>query len=132
MVVDEFGRTPLHYVPVDLPADRHASETQRLIDEGCDPDLQDRKGWTALHFAAQARSTDAARVLITAGANVELTDSFGNAPLFRAVFCARGEVGVVRLLLEAGADPNRKNKNGVSPLSFAETIGDAGLLTLFR
>lgn len=41
---DEFGRTKLHYVAVNLPSDRHADETLRLIRMGYDPNAQDEQG----------------------------------------------------------------------------------------
>lgn len=118
--VDEYGRTPLHYAAGDgdLP------KVVTLLAGGAAIDLQDDNGWTALHFAAQARSEEVARYLLAHGASVELADSFGNTALFEATFSSRGDGAIIRALRAAGADPLRKNKTGVSPVSLARTIGN--------
>lgn len=121
---DEFGRTKLHYVAVNLPSDRHADETLRLIRMGYDPNAQDEQGWTPLHFAAQEWSEAAAHVLIDNGADVDRTDSHGNTPLWRAVFSSKARGELINLLLAAGADTNRQNSHGVSPRSLAATIAN--------
>lgn len=128
---DQVGRTPLHYVAVDLPAERHADETRRLIELGHDPNAQDAQGWAPLHFAAQEWSEAAARVLIENGADVELQDAYGNTPLGRAVFASEGRGELIRLLLAAGADPDRQNHHEVSPRSLAETIGNYDVAQYF-
>jgi ankyrin repeat protein len=91
---------------------------------GANPNAQDDNGWTPLHFAAQAVSESVTALLLAAGADVGVKDTFGNTPLFRAVFCARGDGSVITALLEAGANPNEANKSGVTPLGLAETIGN--------
>ena len=122
MEVDEFGRSPLHYVSAKSPLDLQESETERLIQDGCDPDLQDKNGWTALHFAAQECSLAAARALLAAGAATDVPNSHGNTPLWVAVFNSKGDGEIIRLLLDSGADPERENNHGISPFALAESI----------
>lgn len=118
--VDEYGRTPLHYAA----SEGDAKLVGRLLAEGSNPNAQDDNGWCPLHFAAQAVCVAAATALIDAGANVTLRDRFGNTPLFRAVFCSRGDGSVIRLLRSAGADPDSPNESGVTPRQLAQNIAN--------
>lgn len=62
--------------------------------------------------------------LLAAGAAVDPVDSMGNTPLFRAVFNAKGDPSVVRLLVVAGADADHPNATGQSPRGLARLIGN--------
>ena len=119
-ILDEFGRSDLHYAARD--ADLAA--IKKLMSSDADVNLQDMKGWTPLHFAAQARSEEVAAFLLAHGASVDLEDVYGNTPLSTATFASRGDGGVIRVLRAAGADPRKKNKSGVSALSLARTIAN--------
>ncbi|MGW3745817.1 hypothetical protein ACWD62_35950 [Streptomyces sp. NPDC005146] len=55
---------------------------------------------------------------------MDVTDRYGNTALWRAVFCSQGEGEATRLLLEAGADPDRDNGQGVSPRVLAGRIAN--------
>ncbi|MGY5052060.1 hypothetical protein ACWDE0_41840 [Streptomyces sp. 900105755] len=68
--------------------------------------------------------TDRGRLGRATGAGVDVVDRHGNTPLWRAVFCSRGEDGTIRLLLEAGADPDRDNVHGLSPRTLAGRIAN--------
>lgn len=125
--VDEYGRTPLHYAAADGLAD----EVTRLLSTGADANAQDDDGWTPLHFAAQANSAEITRALLSAGAKTELKDSYGNTPLFRAVFASQGDGAVIRLLLNAGANPNAANLSDVTPLSLAKSIANYDVSQFF-
>ncbi|MCH9693470.1 MAG: ankyrin repeat domain-containing protein [Gammaproteobacteria bacterium] len=101
-----------------------------LLDNDADMDSQDRDGCTALHFAVQEKHAEIIEMLLDGGADVGLTDSHGNAPLWRAVFDARGNYEFVRLLLRHGANPHAKNESDRSPMDFAQTIEDVELVAL--
>ena len=104
---------------------------RRLLDEGLDPDLANAQGFTALHFAAQARCPAVISLLLHAGAHVDPRDAWGNTPLSRAVFYAREESAAVAVLLAAGADPDAPNQVGVTPRELAERLGATKLVALF-
>jgi ankyrin repeat protein len=72
---------------------------------------------TALHYAT---SSDAAAVLIKAGADVNATDATGITPLMHAAFY--GHITVVRELLAAGASPlaRQKKVRGKKPCTARE------------
>lgn len=127
-VVDELGRTPLHYAA----ANGNIAEVVRLLREGAEANAIDRNGWSPLHFASQANSASVTEVLLNAGASHSLKDSHGNTPLFRAVFCSQGCGEVIALLRAAGADPFAVNAHGVSPVSLANTIGNFNVAQFFE
>ncbi|PKV77090.1 ankyrin repeat domain-containing protein [Streptomyces sp. TLI_146] len=122
---DRLGRTAVHYAAADGDADG----LRVLLAGGAAVEAADDAGWTPLHFAAQAQAPSAIEVLLAAGAAVDAADHHGNTPLWRAVFCSRGEGATIRLLLEAGADPDRRNGHGVSPRALAGRIGNHDVAT---
>jgi len=130
--MDRLNRTKLHYVAIDFPEPDHEEKILELVKAGLNPNDQDKNGWTPLHFAAQENSISAVRALIKCGANAELKDVFGNTPLFRAVFSSTGNGEIINCLIEAGANPDSKNKHDVSPKSLAESIGNYDLAKFFR
>ena len=67
-------------------------------------------------------------LLLTAGADVQATDRWGNTPLWRAVFTAHGDIAASAALLAAGADLDTVNSTGVSPRALAERMGLTGLV----
>ena len=103
-----------------------------LISNGADINHQDCNGWSALHFAVQEKHADTILILLTNGAAIDLKDAYGNTPLWRATFDAKGNYQLVKLLTAHGAEPNSKNKSDRSPLDFAETIGDQELLAALK
>lgn len=123
--IDEYGRSQLlnATIAVDLPA------ILSLLAQGAPVDLQDDNGWTALHFAVQAKKVDIVRALLEHGANPNLVNAHGNGPLWIAVMNAKGEFEIIKALLCAGADPVKKNLHGRSPKDMANTIQN-GLQTL--
>ncbi|WP_217505211.1 ankyrin repeat domain-containing protein [Streptomyces lunaelactis] len=117
---DRMGRTAVHYAV----ADGDVAGLRMLLAGGADPDAVDEAGWTPLHFAAQAQAPLAAEALLAAGASVDVADRHGNTALSKAVFNSRGEGATIRVLLEAGADPDRGNVHGVSPRGLADKIAN--------
>ncbi|PHS03306.1 MAG: hypothetical protein COA78_18290 [Blastopirellula sp.] len=69
---------------------------------------------TALSWAVMSGSTEAAKLLIEAGADVSLLSSDGSTPLSQAAFFGRAEV--VELLLNSGAEVNPVNQYQSTPL----------------
>jgi ankyrin repeat protein len=82
-------------------------------------------GFTALHYAAFFGQQDAARILLERGAAVGLVARNATihvTPLHSAASGAHP--GIVRLLLEHGADPNAGQDGGFTPLHSAAANDD--------
>ena len=77
----------------------------------------DGDGWTALHWAADCGSVECCRVLLEAGARVDLRDGDGLTALAYAVICDRGDV--VDLLVAHGADADVADDDGETPRTSA-------------
>ncbi|MGW7276212.1 ankyrin repeat domain-containing protein [Streptomyces sp. NPDC054864] len=103
-------------------AEGDADGLRVLLAGGAAAEATDDAGWTPLHLAAQAQAPSAIEVLLTAGAAVDAVDRHGNTPLWWAAFYSQGEGATIRLLLEAGADPDRDNDHGMSPRALARCI----------
>lgn len=79
-----------------------------------------KPGWTPLHYAAtnaDAGSAAMVRLLLEHHAYIDAESPNGSTPLMMAAHY--GNPGVVKLLLEEGADPLLKNQQGLSAIDFA-------------
>jgi ankyrin repeat protein len=82
------------------------------------------KGDTSLHIGAAAYQTEIVRQLLTAGANIHASNRRGQEALHYAAVGNPGspawnppaQAATIVCLIEAGADPNAVDMDGVSPL----------------
>ena len=84
-----------------------AGETERLaayVESGVPVDLTDASGNTLLMLAAYHGHAATVATLTARGADADRVNDRGQSPLAGAVF--KGEDDVVRVLLDAGADPD--------------------------
>src|SRR5579871_2620393 len=119
------GSTPFMYAVVYGTADK----IERLLQKGADPNARNDAGATALMWAATDLSKT--RVLLRHHADVNARSNDMHTPL---IVAARkpGNVAVVRLLLDNGANPN-PNAHPVteySPLTEAALSGDPAIVEL--
>lgn len=63
-----------------------------MLDAGEPIDKRDDSGCTALHFAADRGSMEAARLLISAGADINAQDADGQTPMHYACITENREV----------------------------------------
>ncbi|XP_072844714.2 neurogenic locus notch homolog protein 4 [Pogona vitticeps] len=131
---DQWGRTPLHSAiaadalgvfqillrqrQTDLDASAHDGSTplilatrhgvenmvEELVANQADIRATDKRGKSALHWAAAVNNVCAATVLLRSGADKDAQDNRGQTPLFLAA--QEGSYKAARLLLQHGAKPN--------------------------
>lgn len=114
----EIGADPNHNYgnnTTPLMMVRSAAAARALLTAGAVPYARSESGMTPLTWAVHL-APDVAEVLLNAGVRPDEPDSYGRTPVWQAA--CEGNAGVVKLLLNAGADPTRR-ANGVSALECA-------------
>jgi uncharacterized protein len=102
---------------------------KQLLESGADVNVATGDGMTALHWAAQNRGVDLAKMLLFAGANVRATTRLGGyTPLLMAA--RNGDAAMIQALVEAGANAAGANSNGTTPLMLAAVSGHADAVAL--
>ena len=98
------------YTPLHLAARVGAGPlVELLLEHGTPPDLPSDNGTTPLHFAAISGDLTAVQALLAHGAAVNAAEAaWGQTPLLLAA--SYGHPGVIRVLLEAGADGARTTR----------------------
>ena len=108
------GWTPLHYAAFadNVPA------AAALIEAGAEVDARAKNKFenTPLQVSLLTSSREVARLLISKGARVNATQAEGITALHEAA--SSGDVEIVRMLLDAGADPLARSSFG-TPLDLA-------------
>jgi ankyrin repeat protein len=114
-MADKHGRTALHHAAMF----QKSHVVRSLLAQGAVADCLDSMGQTPLLTACG--NGDAATVLeLVARADVNLLDESGQSPLLAAVMS--GSAGVVKTLLDAGADKNAPDSAGQTALEYAADL----------
>ncbi len=96
-----------------------ADDVIRALDAGADVNVpSDNNGYTPLIWAASRGHMEAARLLVEAGAILDIQATDGQTALMRT--SDNGHLELVRLLLDAGADVNIETESGITALELAE------------
>ena len=137
---EEYGETALIWAVEE----NHADAAKVLIAHGADVNertnplvrSKDRFGlegvltilphgnWTPLMYAARQGSLDAARVLVDAGAKLNVTDPDKTTPLLFAII--NGHYDTAAMLTEKGTDPNLADTAGMAALYAAVDMNTLG------
>lgn len=136
------GRSPLHAV---AEGEDHYSRVnvalvaQLLLERGVDVNVPDDDDQTPLHLASYFGKVEIALVLLNAGAYANPKDAHGQTPLhlvpqrptpyLRDTDDSRG-IGIMRLLLDHGADVNAHDNNHATPLDLALYHGRTEIASL--
>ena len=116
---NNFGLTPLHYAA----GWGHGGAVKLLLADGADVNVADKQGLTPLFLASRDGREDVVALLSAQqGINLERGDKEAHTPLCIAV--ANGHLKIFSRLLNRGADPHAKDKNGMIPLHIASKRGN--------
>lgn len=124
--VDKSGRTELtHCICDPFGSDVSKKRALELINSGVDLEQADKMGFTYLHFAAQFENPVIVKALLENGANTNAETLMGASALqFAVVRCKNYDLKrcleVIKLLLEAGADPDKKSRDGFTVRDLAK------------
>jgi ankyrin repeat protein len=129
---DENGSTPLH-IAIDS---RQTTCVRLLLEAGADPNARDPQGRTALDVALKVPDLHDSKAVEDWRAIVVLlwkprqekprglVEPVGPMPCSLEYVVLHGQIGVMKMLLAQGADPNTVGKSGTTPLADAALKGD--------
>ncbi|GHT22424.1 hypothetical protein FACS189430_04190 [Bacteroidia bacterium] len=103
-----------------------------LIDSGININYQEKTGYSALHFAVQENNVDIVLKLIEKKSVIDIQDTNGNTPLWRALFNRQStNPQIIISLLRAGADLNKENNHGIAPKKYLDLLPDDNEIKLW-
>ncbi|XP_078310376.1 poly [ADP-ribose] polymerase tankyrase-1-like [Crassostrea virginica] len=117
--------TPLHFAA----GYNRVVVVEYLLQHGADVHAKDKGGLVPLHNACSYGHFEVTELLIKHGACVNVADLWKFTPLHEAA--AKGKFEICKLLLKHGADPNKKNRDGNTPLDLVKE-GDQDVADLLR
>ncbi len=121
------GTTPT--TPLMEMATSHRTDSVRaLLNAGAKVDEVDDDGISVLSWAAIANRVEVARLFIQRGADVNHVDKKGMTPLLYAASIDFGDSAMIDLLLQSGAQPAARTKEGLSALDLARKYNHTHLL----
>ena len=113
----------------DIIDERDIDALKEAIAAGIDLDARDALGETLLHYAASWGGAESVRVLLDAGADVNVLSHNGQTPLFNVVVC-NGDAETAALLIAAGCNLNVKDWQGVTVLDVVISNGNVDVAKL--
>ncbi len=121
-IIDSYSQDG--FTPLGLASYFGKEEVARyLLLKGADPNIPSGNGFNVypLHSSVAANNEDISKILLEAGAEVNIRQSSGLTPLHSAAH--HGNIELIILLLEAGADITIKTEDGNTPADMAYTSG---------
>ncbi len=132
LMVASFGPKIRDEMPVRIsaPMADFVEVVALLLKNGAKVSATDSEGKTALHHAAAGGNTEAIKLLIERGAEVDPKDTlYGRTPLHNAAYSGNAETAAV--LLAHGADISAADNAGFQPIHAAARGGNLPVLKFF-
>lgn len=121
---DIHGYTGLHWAAHA----GHEDMVEFLLQNGVDPNLQDRDGHTALHLAAFSGHDSIINLLLARGSDKEVQSSIGWTALHVGGYAGRD--AVLKALLRAGSKIEASDKHGRTALHVAAIAGHLPIIEM--
>jgi len=109
-------------------SERNSEVIRLLLEKGCPVNSTDRKGKSALAYAAEGGHFEAVKLLLEHGANPVIFDYLGFSPLMRAI--EKGHIEVAKLLIEHDRFLNFIQVYNQTPLMRAASAGYLDIIKL--
>ncbi len=116
-------------------AQGRAEIVAKMIPRGPDLSIRNRFGGNALIPACERAHVETIRLLLTTQIDVNHVNNLGWTCLLEIVILGQGGTRhqeATRLVLQAGADPNLADRDGVTPLAHAFAKGQADVARLIE
>ncbi|XP_044000972.1 uncharacterized protein LOC122847395 [Aphidius gifuensis] len=98
---------------------KNVSVIQYLVEHGANINFVDiPDGYPALYYAVENKNEKIVNMLINRGANINLRYGEDNRTVLCSAVQTIGDIEMIKLLLEKGADVNCQNKSGSTPLNY--------------
>lgn len=111
-----------NHSPLQMALIAGSDFVELLLKRGASVNQQDKKGWTALHFACQLSNRDeGAALLLKWGADPSLKNAHGENVIHRAI-CGQKEA-ILKLILSQGTDMTLRNSAGEDYLEYCIKYG---------
>ncbi len=128
--LDRKGRIPFEAFPDDPIRAAYRGDVaavKRFLDDGFPANAGNEVGYTALMGAARGASLEVIQLILSRGGRAALADKRGYTALHWAVAQppanSTNQLNCVRMLIDAGADSNGRNEDGITPLMNAAWFG---------
>jgi ankyrin repeat protein len=103
--------------------------TELLLKFGANPNLSDRSGCSPLIWSAEKGNFESVKLLIDAGAYINVRQFNGNTAM--SVACFHGDVRIIQLLIDNGFSLyNQRDFSGNTPLMIATRYGYLSIVKL--
>lgn len=104
-----------------------------LLNNGADGSLQDKDGFTDLHYATEHGLYRVAEYILKNNPDVlHIENKYGNQPLMTAVHRTKDSFDMVKLFLKYGANKDHKSSTGYTPFNLAKKYNVDDFTKLFK